>query len=235
MRVASLRRRIAAAVAVVLGFAGTSAGVVVNNAGFETPELADGGFTQGDVPGWILSGGGITGVFDPNNDFFPNTTGSDGDVPPPGEGDQIAFIFIGQGNSPGVLTQTTGEVIAANTTYTLSAAVGQAIESLGRPFAGYEISLLAGSTVLQSEADQLVPAPGTFETVDVSFTTGATDPSIGQPLTIWLATTTNSAAEIDETFFDSVQLTATPVPEPVTSVAAIAFAALMLRRRQKQR
>ena len=78
----------------------------------------------------------------------------------------MAFIFTDQQRTAGTLTQApSSATITPNTTYTLSAAVGQAIASLGRPFPGYEITLLAGaSTVLATESKLVTPAPGTFET-----------------------------------------------------------------------
>lgn len=232
MRKRMLAIRSVLATAVAAGVFAASAGAQVANPGFEEPELADGDFTQGSVPGWQVGGGGITGVFDPNDAFFPGTTGSDGAVPPPGDGDQIAFIFTGEGDAPGTLTQTLGGAITPNTTYTLSVAVGQAVESLGRPFAGYEISLLAGNTVLATEADQVTPAPGTFQTVDVAYTTGAADPNVGAPLTLRLATTTNTAAAIDESFFDSAQVTAVAVPEPA-ALGLLALGGLAVLRRRR--
>jgi hypothetical protein len=220
-------------IAVVLTTSPSSA-VTITNAGFESPVVGDGNFTSIAPPGFTAVVGGIVGVFDPVNSFFTGTTGNP--VPSPGEGNQVAFLFASDNQGPSSLSQTTSAVIAPDTRYTLSVAVGQAELSLGRPFGGYDIALMSGANVLASASNLVTPAPDSFRTVSVSFTTGTLDPSIGSLLAIRLSSTASGpgGGVITETFMDNVQLSAVTVPEPsgiaLASLAAVGLAVFVRRR-----
>jgi hypothetical protein len=80
----------------------------------------------------------------------------------------------------------------------------------------------------------VLPAPDTFQNVDLSYTTAPGDPHLGSPLSIRILTTIGQQGNdtIYTTFIDNVALDASPVPEPSTFVLLLTAAApLMLRRR----
>jgi hypothetical protein len=223
----------AVGIAVVLT-ASLSSAVMITNGSFEDPAVGDGNFTMTPPPGYTGVVGGIVGVFDPQNNFFSGTTNNP--VPAPAQGNQVAFFFASDGQGPSSLSQTTTAVIAPDTRYTLSVAVGQSETSLGRPFGGYNIALMSGANVLASSQNVTTPAPDSFSTVSVSFTTGLSDPSIGSLLAFRLSSTASGpgGGVITETFMDNVQLSAASVPEPssiaLAGLAAVGLAIFVRRR-----
>jgi hypothetical protein len=180
--------------------------IPITNAGFESPALTNGAFQQANILGWSGSGG----VFNPTTAHFP------GEAP---EGQNTGF----SNGQP--LSQTLTIVLAANTTYTLTVLVGDRLDTA---FPGYHVQLLAGSTILSECATCVTPQNGSFSLVTVTYSTGASDPLIGQALSIVLG------SDGLQTNFDDVRLDA--VPEPTTiaflgSGGAVAGVAWCRRRR----
>lgn len=178
-------------VALLSGVAGQAGAIPipVTNPGFESQVLTDGAFTQVAPTGWAQSGGGV-GAYNPTTAQFP------GGVP---EGQNIAY------SSGGSLSETLSNVLAANTTYTLTVWVGDRQDTA---FPGYHVQLLAGSTTLSECATCVTPQNGSFALVTLTYTAGASDPHLGQPLGIVLD------SDGLQTGWDDVQLNA--VPEPST-------------------
>jgi hypothetical protein len=176
------------------GFISTSMAstIPITNAGFEDPAVALGRFTTSDIPGWttIFTGSpdDRVGVFHPPSDFL-------GGVP---EGDQVGYS-----NGP-TLSQVVSENLVADTPYRLTVDIGNRQLT---PIDGYEVQLLAGSTVLGFvDETMILPDLETFRTVTVSFKADSANPAIGQPLEIRLF---SDAAQV---IFDNVNLETVPVP-----------------------
>jgi hypothetical protein len=95
-------------------------------------------------------------------------------------------------------------------------------------FAGYNIELLAGNTVLVSE-NSVTPDPGSFEYVTVDYTSGISV-TPGQALQIRL--TSNGV----QTNFDNITLDAASIPEPSAILGLLGFGLLGIasKLRQKQ-
>jgi hypothetical protein len=160
---------------------GAPVSITVDNFSFETPALANGGWTP-TIPSWSQLSG-ISGIFDPRAAQFP------AGVP---DGDNSAYI------NGGTIGQTiAAETLLADTTYELSVDVGDRAD---RPFPGYEIQLVVGAVVRGSADETAVsPSDGTFATATASFTTDPAD--AGQSLEIRLVTPGQQPN------FDNVRLT----------------------------
>ncbi len=97
-------------------------------------------------------------------------------------------------------------------------------------FPGYRIYLLAGSTVLGSDNNSLLPLEGQFLTSTFDVTIGSSHANFGQGLAIRLVNLNGVGTEVN---FDNVRIVATPVPEPTGMMLAVsaAIAVGWLRRR----
>ena len=194
--------------------------IPIKNAGFEEPQLENGTFTFGDVPGWE--------VYDPNHliPSNPNAETSNYDVLDPTpeyftseapEGENVADIYLSQPPGSGIvgLTQTLDSLLTANTEYTLQVDVGNiggiyiGIDLSGFP--GYRVELLAGDTVLASDDNSLFIADKTFETSTVKFTATDSNPYLGQNLGIRLVNILEGPGLVNN--FDDVRLTAQTLPD----------------------
>lgn len=200
--------------ALTLAFAAPSRAVslTVVNAGFEASLLGDTAFTNNTLPGWIGTDSSSAiwnfGAYNPPTGYFP------GQAP---EGLNVAYI------ERGAIYQTLGDVLTANTDYSLSVQVG---DSLANTLPGFAVQLRAGGTVL-AEATGPAPANGSFQLVSLGFASGAAHPLLGQALEIWLIE--NDPVKSSEAFFDDVRLSAIPsaVPEPGSAGLALAGLALL--------
>jgi hypothetical protein len=176
--------------------------ITVANPSFETPVLTDGQFTQGaGIPGWTA----------PGNQGVWNPSASQVALVP--DGLQIGF------SNGGTVSQVLGDVLAADTAYTLEVDALRRIDGCcGNPT--FTIELLAGSTVLDSESlDYTLLAPGAIVTLTAAFATGAAHPALGQPLSIRL---TSLGQQSD---FDDVRLDATAVNGAVLEPASLVLLA----------
>ena len=169
--------------------------LTVLNPSFESPALDVGVYTVGTAAGWTVTSD--AGVWNPDPLFWFSS-------PVPG-GDQVAW------SNGGTFSQTLSATLQSDTSYTLTVAVGA---QLYAPFAGYQVALYAGSTLLGSESS-LSPAPGTFLTSTLIFTSASSDPSAGQPLRIELSSSSGFQTDFDTVSLDAAAASA-PVPEPAT-------------------
>lgn len=193
--------------------------ISIENAGFEVPELADGDFTLGSVPGWDIydpndlvpdnptSETSNFDVFNPEASYYPS------EAP---QGENVGDVYLIQAPGSGVagLSQTLDAVLTANTQYTLQVEVGNAEGSFEdnnlTGFPGYRVELLAGDTVLAAEQNNLYIEEGTFETSEVTFTATADSPYLGENLGIRLVNVLQGPGlEVD---FDNVSLSAEAIP-----------------------
>lgn len=202
--------------------------IPINNAGFETNFAPPGCFAIFTPTDWtlydpngVIGGNSAVGVIDPTG-----TTNFPAGAP---EGLNVALIFLGEdmGQGPVGLTQVLGATLQANTTYTLTAEVGNIASGIGPPpcdaagffdldgFPGYQVQLLAGGVVVAQDNDSLhglIPE-GEFRLSTVTLTTGATHAQLDQPLEVRLInlnvieTPADPGIEVD---FDEVQLHAAP-------------------------
>jgi len=192
------------------------------NAGFEDPVLADGADAlTPEVPGWAEGYYGAGGTsWDSWNDLCrainPDVAYGYGGVAPQGE--NIAYCRVDPGYDGGV-TQTLTEVLQAETTYELSVMVGTP-SGVATP-GPYHIELLAGDLKVAEEIGD-APASDTWITVTLTHTTGsaATDPTVGQPITIRLVAADTAVGGTDVNF-DDVRLTADPGFAPPTGVQTV--------------
>jgi hypothetical protein len=198
--------------AAVLATSSSSNAAVVFSDSFESPALASGDYTgsghTAGITGWSaspsLTSSDPEGVYRP-----PNTAIT------PIDGNQVLYLA----NGAKAISQVLSTNLANNTVYTFDIDVGQRLDSF--PFAGYSITLLAGSTVIgsasiTSAADSNIPAAGSWKQVEFSYTSLASDPLNGQALKIVL----DDGGFGNQTEFDALSLSATPrtqvTPEPAS-------------------
>ncbi|MFQ5604074.1 MAG: T9SS type A sorting domain-containing protein [bacterium] len=123
-------------------------------------------------------------------------------------GPRVGFFFQ---SSTGQFAHTTTTNLVSGTAYALSFAIGHRDGGQNVPFAGYQIDLLSGGTVIASTSSATSPAaPGTFGDVTLNHTATATDP-VG-PLGIRIGVL--NSGHLD---FDNVRFTADNVPIAVTN------------------
>ncbi len=162
------------------------------------------------------------------------TTGSDAGTVNPSyflssvkDGQNVAFI--GGTIGGGIISQTLIDTLADGT-YTLDVDVGNPGLIA---YAGYDVQLLAGSTVLAEDDNTLSPAPSSFSTSVLTYHADSTDPLLGQNLTIRLTAITPGGGS--QTDFDNVRLFHT-VPEPGTlAIAILGSASLIVIVRRRKR
>ncbi|MGK0169398.1 MAG: hypothetical protein ACI9W2_001119 [Gammaproteobacteria bacterium] len=243
--------RLAAIVLIVTSSPASAVLLAIQNASFEDDAPTSNEFFFGTPQGWTLH--------DPNNliQLSNNVVGSlvtagSTEYFAAGEatGDHVGIIFIGASEGGGEvgLGQVLSDTLAANTRYSFSVDVGNIQSGFTTTnqffnldgFPGYRIELRAGNALLAQTSDGISApiAQGTFETITVEHTTGATPLEEGQALEIRLF----SLNLIDNAFpladsevdFDNVRLDASPVPLP-TSVLLLGGALLPLLWRRLQR
>jgi hypothetical protein len=183
--------------------------IAVTNASFEVTAPLNqsapgfGSWNSGPIPGWIITGQG--GSWQPGPAAFNSSKLPDGKT--------VAY------SNGGAISQTLSASLAPNTTYTLSVAVGNRLDNTnitalagptpsGPDTTNYIIALFAGNNFLNSAtgSNGFIPL-GTFLDRSFSYTSGG-NVSSGQNLSIVL---TSLGQQSD---FDNVRLTASPVPEP---------------------
>jgi hypothetical protein len=199
---------------IAIGLESASAAPVdVPDNSFET----GGGWTYSDpdiVPGWIFdapTGSSYGSLFQ----------GACFTTPDASEGNQFAFIDNNVAGTEASLTSaSTLGTITADTTYTLTVALGSPDAVFqggpldfdpvsGVPPAGATLALLANG---QPFAIDSIPsgtvASGSWQDFSLTYTTTDSDPIVGQELTVQLGTDLNPG-EAEEASFDNVQLDAT--------------------------
>ncbi|HRI63416.1 MAG TPA: hypothetical protein PK156_04240 [Polyangium sp.] len=194
--------------------------IVVQNPGFEANPVADGTYTVTVFPtGWTK--------YDPNNIIGQNYN-SMGILNPTGtvlypagapEGKNVALVFLWRMQTDGIpvgFSQQLTATVQPKTQYTLQVRIGNIAAMMGDPwdltgFPGYRVELLAGNTVLAQDNNTLLPNEGTFLESKVVYSTGAADPTLGQPLGIRLINLNNANSGI-EVNFDDVRLDALVMP-----------------------
>ena len=195
---------------------GIAAGAVIPNTGNAWYYL--GGFTAGGSPVGVqnVAANGFSAGANP-------------------DGTQDGYVNVGAWMGSGALT-----TIQANSTYTLTVSEGNRGGGFAQT-AGFTLALAFGSGVgtgLTNSAawasSQHVnyagsPAVGTFADYITSFTTGASDSSIGQSLFVLLGSDVTAGNNpID---YDDVRLVVTPVPEPSSmALAGVGSLAVLLLR-----
>jgi len=212
---------------IVLALAGATeaAPVSLPNSSFEDPDLADGtranalNFDTMTVPGWAsgfagppVSGGGVE---DPLDAQFAGATGNASPLPGTAEGPQAIFL---QGtlasNSQSYSTTLPATILEADTTYTLTVAIGNPLDS--EPGDVLLEFLVNGSPT----AETVIPAgtlpDGTFTDHQLVLVLAPGDPLDGGELD--LRVRQEQTANILQTvYFDDVRLEDTAVPEPVAA------------------
>lgn len=202
----------------ILGFSTVHASVVaIGDPSFEGIALSPGGFTSGLYATNSWNSNVNAGIFRPTASSYP------GGAP---DGLNIAYS-----SSSAVIDQVLTATLTANTTYTLSVAVGSRLDP--PHLDGYTIQLLAGGVVLAGTTNFPVPTDGSFIVATDVYTAGVSDPHLGQALEIRLL-----SAPTGQTSFDNVQLDATlsaPEPGRIMLLGLAAAGACLDRRRWKNR
>jgi hypothetical protein len=198
-----------------------AASIFIANNSFENPSVTNPSGSMsatGLVGDWTFAGG-PQGFFDPSQGETFNPGFGYGSSPVLPDGNQVAY------SNGGTISQTLTATLQTNTKYTLGVHVGRR-ENVA--FAGYNIELLAGNTVLVSN-NSVTPDPGSFEYVTFDYTSGISV-TPGQALQIRL--TSNGV----QTNFDNITLDAASIPEPSAILGLLGFGLLGIasKLRQKQ-
>ena len=194
----------------------TSVPITVVNGSFESPAGAQG--TVAGVPvGWLASNKDPYGVYNPAVGVY--TIEANDILPSPAQGSQVLWI-----NSGNYVAQFFTNTLQAGQTYTLSGAIGNRGDGYGMLPSDQEyVALLAGSTIIAQNTNLTHPAPGTFLSWTISYTTPAAGFPSG-PLQIRLGQ--NGAGEVN---FDNIKFAASPANPTVAAAIARAVAPVKTR------
>lgn len=217
--------------------------ISVANPSFEAVALADGARANAlnadsaTVPGWtsVFAGPGVSngGTHDPQDAEFAGATGDDAALP--GTADQGQALFLRgtvAGNTESFSTTANVATVEADTTYTLTVAVGDPLDAEPGEVA---IQLLVnGTKVAETIADGASLAEGSFTDVVAVFATTPGDPRAGGQLKIRLRHEVTLAA-LQAVYFDRVELEDTAVPEPAAVLLAAAGASVLALARRRTR
>lgn len=193
--------------------------LTVANSSFEFAAVGTIGGGTGIVPNWTAAGSGAS------QNLRTSATQLSGG---PSDGLQVLQV------TDGSRFQTLTDVLAANTIYTLTVAVGKRNDLT---MASYRFTLEAGASVIAtaSAPPNGIPAGGDMDDVTITYTALAGDPLLGQALTIRLSHVNSSGDAI--ALYDNVRLDASPVttgdvPEPGAAfLLALGLAWLRVRYR----
>lgn len=215
--------------------------VTVNNNSFGAQVLTSGQTIGEAAPtdwtGFNVGGGGTLGSGYDYGITYANGTDFTDPLAAPASGNNYLWVNRWNGNGTQVagVYQDVG-ALAADTTYTLTVAIGQRAGSGPGPNGSWSpgiISLLNGTdntgTVMATGGGQPT-MPNSWEDFTASFTTGAT---VSGDLTVELSVLDAPSIQSD---FSNVELTAQAVPEPGTYALLAAGLALMpfITRRRRQ-
>lgn len=201
--------------------------LAISNHSFEFPVIPSNSFNVASAPpGWVSYGSinnnnRSVGVLDP-----AGSTLYAGPVPH-GENVGVTFLMDNPGNQTffanmeAGLRQTLAATLQTKRRYTLRVEVGNIANDVNAPFAfagfpNYRIDLMAGTNMLASDFNTLLPGEGLFLTSTVAVNVAASNPFSGQQLGIRLVNL-NSAPGI-EVNWDNVRLEHGPIPSPSLGV-----------------
>ena len=201
--------------------------LVVSNHSFEFPVIAAGTFSASAAPpGWsaygsLNFGSRTIGVIDPATSTLY--------AAPVPHGENVGVIFLMDNPQNQTffarleagLRQTLTAPLRTRRHYTLRVEVGNIANDVNAPFLfggfpNYRIDLLAGTNVLASDHNTLLPGEGRFLTSTVSVTIAASHPFAGQSLGLRLVNL-NSAPGI-EVNWDNVRLESSPLLPPALTI-----------------
>ena len=202
--------------------------LAISNHSFEFPVIPANSFaTTAAPPGWtgygsLNFGARTIGVLDP-----AGSTLYAGPVPH-GENVGVIFLMDNPGNqtnyasSEAGLRQTLGATLQTKRRYSLRVEVGNIANDVNAPFAfagfpNYRIDLMAGTNVLASDFNSLLPGEGRFLTSTVAVNVAASNPSGGQQLGLRLVNLNNAPGI--EVNWDNVRLEHGPIPSPVLAIS----------------
>jgi hypothetical protein len=222
------------------GAGGVVKGKGISNGSFEANTAGDGVFLftngYGVADGWILSGARTNGAGTRNSKTdFPNTAvtgGVDHTIASPGEGYQYLML------NSGTAMQRLADTLEANSTYTLTAAVGRRLTGTNTFYsASFYVRLYAGDSTLLGEyiGDTGSLTEGTFANQTLTYTTGASvlpDQHLRIEMGI-ISTTAPDTAGFNGLAFDNFRLSTTLVPEPTCLAALGLVGGLLVARRRR--
>jgi acetyl esterase/lipase len=201
--------------------------LTISNHSFEFPAIPADSFNVASAPpGWVSYGSinnnnRSVGVLDP-----AGSTLYAGPVP---HGENVGVTFLMDNpqnqtffaNSEAGIRQTLAATLQTKRRYTLRVEVGNIANDVNAPFAfagfpNYRIDLMAGTNVLASDNNTLLPGEGLFHTSTVAVNIAASNPFGGQQLGVRLVNL-NSAPGI-EVNWDNVRLAHGPIPSPTLTV-----------------
>ena len=201
--------------------------LTISNHSFEFPAIPANSFSvSAPPPGWasygnINANNRSVGVLDP--------AGSPLYAGPVPHGENVGVTFLMDNpqnqtffaNLEAGLRQTLAGTLQTRRRYTLRVEVGNIANDMNAPFAfagfpNYRIDLMAGTNVLASDFNTLLPGEGRFLTSTVTVNVAASNPFGGLPLGIRLVNL-NSAPGI-EVNWDNIRLESSPLPPPVLTI-----------------
>ena len=213
---------------------GSPVPIALTNASFEQIAVADSVVESNSalIDGWDFVGTANTfvGIFNPPVGSYPNAGGQA--TPTGADGAQVAFLFNNGGPAEMVsATQSLGETVVADRTYTLTAAIGKFDPTQPyspSTYAGYTLELLAGASVIASDSNSIEPPALEFQDAVAIAPAASIAPAlVGEPLTIRLGI--SATATDRSTHFDDIRLTwSEPAALPSLGVPGAAILALLV-------
>ncbi len=207
--------------------------IAVSNHSFELPYINDGTFsTTAAPPGWSVYGNGINFGYRTVGVLNPTTTPLYSEPTPDGRNVGVIFLLDNPANQSyfaGIeagLQQSLSATLQTRRRYTLRVDVGNLTSEPGAlyqflGFPNYRIDLMAGTNVLASDNNTLLPGEGRYLNSTLFVDVAASNPFAGQSLRIRLVNL-NSAPGI-EVNWDNVRLQSSLIPSPVLTVTHDVF------------